>query len=56
MGESSIIAVLPAFNEEISIGSMVLRARKKVDRVILIDDGSTDRTAEVAQLAGASIG
>lgn len=55
MGESSIIVVMPAYNEEIAIGSMVLRARKHVDRVLVIDDGSTDRTAEVAELAGAQV-
>jgi len=55
MGESKIIVVMPALNEELSIGSMVLRARKQVDRVIVIDDGSTDRTAEVAELAGAEV-
>ena len=55
MGESNIIVVMPAYNEEIAIGSMVLRARKQVDRVIVIDDGSTDRTAEVAELAGAEV-
>ena len=50
-----IIAVLPAYNEEVAIGSMVLHARKYVDHVIVIDDGSTDRTSEVAQLAGADV-
>ena len=41
MGESKIIVVMPSLNEELSIGSMVLRARKQADRVIVIDDGST---------------
>lgn len=43
MGESSIIAVMPAFNEEISIGSMVLRARKQVDRLLVIADIEMNR-------------
>ena len=51
----AITALLPAHNEEISIGSVVLRARQYVDRVIVIDDGSSDRTAEVAALAGAEV-
>lgn len=51
----TITAILPAFNEEISIGSVVLHTRQHADHVIVIDDGSTDRTAEVAQLAGAKV-
>lgn len=52
---ASITAILPAFNEEVAIGSMVLRTRLYADRVIVVDDGSSDRTAEVARLAGAEI-
>ena len=37
---SGIVAILPAFNEEVSIGSVVLLARQHADRVILIDCGS----------------
>ncbi len=51
----TITAILPAFNEEVSIGSVVLHTRQHADHVIVIDDGSTDRTAEVAQLAGAKV-
>jgi len=50
-----ITAILPAFNEEIAIGSMALRIQKYVDRVIVIDDGSVDCTSEVAKLAGAKV-
>jgi glycosyltransferase involved in cell wall biosynthesis len=45
---SRTVAVLPAFNEEIAIGSMVLLVKKYVDRVIVVDDGSHDRTTCVA--------
>lgn len=51
----SVVAILPAFNEETSIGSVVLLTRMYVDRVIVVDDGSSDRTAEVARLAGAEV-
>ncbi len=51
----SITALLPAYNEEISIGSVVLRTKQYADRVIVIDDGSCDHTAEVASLAGAEV-
>jgi len=50
-----ICAVLPAYNEELVIGSVILRTKQYVNRVIVVDDGSTDRTAEVAKLAGAEV-
>jgi glycosyltransferase involved in cell wall biosynthesis len=50
-----ITAIIPVFNEEISIGSVVLRAKKYVDSVLVVDDGSIDRTCEVARLAGAEV-
>lgn len=50
-----LCAVLPAYNEELSIGSVVLRTRQYVDRVIVVDDGSSDRTADIARLAGAEV-
>ena len=51
----SITALLPAYNEEVSIGSVDLCTRQFADRVIVVDDGSLDRTAEVALLAGAEV-
>jgi len=53
--QKGLYAVLPAYNEELVIGSVVLRTRQYVDRVIVVDDGSSDRTAEVAKLAGADV-
>jgi glycosyltransferase involved in cell wall biosynthesis len=53
--QKGLYAVLPAFNEELVIGTVVLRTRQYVDRVIVVDDGSSDRTAEVAKLAGADV-
>ena len=50
-----IIAGMPAFNEEKYIGSLVLKTRQYVDKVIVVDDGSTDNTAEIAKLAGAKV-
>ncbi|MBI4303837.1 MAG: glycosyltransferase [Chloroflexi bacterium] len=52
---SKIIVGMPAFNEEKYIGSVVLRARQYAGEVIVVDDGSSDRTAMVAQLAGATV-
>ena len=50
-----IIAILPSFNEEVSIGSIVLLTRLYVDKVIVVDDGSSDRTSEIARRAGAEV-
>ncbi|AKB53800.1 glycosyltransferase (family 2) [Methanosarcina barkeri MS] len=47
--------ILPAFNEEISIGSVVLLTRYYADSVIVVDDGSSDRTADIARKAGAEV-
>jgi glycosyltransferase involved in cell wall biosynthesis len=46
---------LPAFNEEITIGSIVLLAKEYVDTVIVVDDGSSDRTATISEKAGAQV-
>lgn len=50
-----ITVILPAYNEEVSIGSVVLLTRFYADNVIVVDDGSSDRTAEIARKAGAEV-
>lgn len=50
-----IVVALPAYNEEKYIGSLVLQARQYAEQVIVVDDGSADRTAKVAELAGAAV-
>jgi glycosyltransferase involved in cell wall biosynthesis len=51
----TLTTIFPAFNNEISIGTLVLIAKKYTKSVIVVDDGSTDRTAEMAELAGAEV-
>jgi glycosyltransferase involved in cell wall biosynthesis len=50
-----LIVIIPAHNEDRFIGSVVLKSRQYVDTVIVVDDGSTDRTAQVAEAAGAIV-
>jgi glycosyltransferase involved in cell wall biosynthesis len=50
-----LFAIIPAFNHEQVIGSVILQTKQHVDRVIVVDDGSSDRTSEVARLNGAEV-
>ncbi|SRR5579884_476247 len=50
-----VVAVIPAHNEERFIGSVVVSARQCARRVIVVDDGSEDRTAAFARAAGAEV-
>jgi DNA-binding response OmpR family regulator len=54
-GTPNVLAVIPAYNEERFIGSVVLKAAQFAGQVVVVDDGSTDATAEVAQKAGALV-
>jgi dolichol-phosphate mannosyltransferase len=52
----SIAIILPALNEEGKIGRTVQRMpRPLVDHVVVVDDGSTDKTAAEAEAAGAIV-
>jgi len=50
-----IAIVIPAYNEEKRVGSVVKDARAFADCVIVVDDGSTDKTGDVAAAAGATV-
>jgi glycosyltransferase involved in cell wall biosynthesis len=47
-------ALIPAFNEAPYIADVVGRARQQVEEVVVIDDGSSDGTADIARAAGAT--
>jgi len=49
------IAAMLAYNEERTIAKTVLGCKKYVDRVIVIDEGSSDSTAEIAAALGAEV-
>jgi glycosyltransferase involved in cell wall biosynthesis len=50
-----LAAIIPACNEARTIGDVVAGIRRLVDRVIVVDDGSNDATAERARAAGAEV-
>ncbi|WP_445280583.1 glucosyl-3-phosphoglycerate synthase [Streptomyces sp. DSM 118148] len=58
----SVSVVLPALNEEETVGEIVAAVRRDlmrraplVDELVVVDSGSTDRTAQVASAAGARV-
>jgi len=51
----NIIAVIPAYNEENSIGNIILSTKKYVNDIIVYDDGSSDKTSEIAIKYGAKL-
>ncbi|MCL0064217.1 glycosyltransferase family 2 protein [Dehalococcoidia bacterium] len=50
-----VLAAIPCFNTEPFIADVVSNARKYVDQVVVINDGSHDGTAEAARTAGALV-
>lgn len=49
------IAIIPAYNEERTIKSIIKKTKAYVDEVIVIDDNSSDNTAAIARKAGAKV-
>ena len=47
------IAIIPAFNEEEAIESVVKKSFQYVDDVLVVDDGSSDNTFQIAESSGA---
>ena len=52
---SQTAAVIPAYQDEKHIGDIVRRTRERLDHVLVIDDGSSDQTAQRAREAGAEV-
>ncbi|ROR29709.1 glycosyltransferase family 2 protein [Inmirania thermothiophila] len=58
MSETTLTVVLPARNEAAAIGKVVRRVRETLGdgaEILVVDDGSTDGTAAVAEAAGARV-
>ena len=52
---SRTAAVIPAYQDEKHIGEIVRRTRERLDHVLVVDDGSSDHTAQRAREAGAEV-
>lgn len=53
--DQRITVIIPCLNEEQGIEEVLKRMPAFVDQVIVVDNGSTDRTADVAQSYGAQV-
>ncbi len=53
----NVTAVIPAYNEEQTIADVVkcVKSIDKIQKVIVVSDGSTDSTAEIARECGADV-
>ncbi|MFH0867680.1 MAG: glycosyltransferase family 2 protein [Candidatus Woesearchaeota archaeon] len=47
--KKKIFAIIPAYNEEKQINRVIKGTKKYVDKVIVVDDGSKDKTSETAK-------
>jgi glycosyltransferase involved in cell wall biosynthesis len=52
---SAVLVVVPAYNEEQTVGAVVSSLRGHAFDVVVVSDGSRDRTAELAEAAGARV-
>ncbi|MBI4436975.1 MAG: glycosyltransferase family 2 protein [Candidatus Omnitrophica bacterium] len=55
MDHEKIAALVPALNEEKTLGSLIPEIQRWLPHVIVVDDGSTDQTAEVSKKNGAHV-
>ncbi|HSR10246.1 MAG TPA: glycosyltransferase family 2 protein [Thermodesulfobacteriota bacterium] len=55
MNRIPVCAVIPAYNAETSLGNVIDRTREHVHRVIVVNDGSTDSTEDVARGRGVEV-
>ena len=53
--DQAITVIIPCLNEEEGVEQVLQRMPKFVDQIIVVDNGSTDRTAAVAERYGAMV-
>ena len=53
--QPSVKVIIPAFNEEASIGLVVQDIPALVEEVIVVSNGSTDQTEAIAKETGATV-
>lgn len=54
-GHPDVAVVVPAYNEATAIAEVVASVRDRFGTILVVDDGSSDSTAQVAREAGASV-
>jgi len=52
---SMLTAIIPAYNEEKTLGGVLEKVKLFVDKIIVVNDGSNDKTAEIAKQYGAQV-
>jgi len=51
----NVVIGIPAFNEETSIAKVIVRSQRHGNKILVVDDGSTDDTAMIAKALGAVV-
>jgi glycosyltransferase involved in cell wall biosynthesis len=49
------LAVIPCCNEEATVANVILKTKRFVNQVLVVDDGSSDETKKIAKEAGATV-
>lgn len=55
MTTSHVIAIIPAYNEQDTIADAIRRTKPFVDKILVINDGSSDSTKHIAEQSGAVV-
>ncbi|MGN6643969.1 MAG: glycosyltransferase family 2 protein [Verrucomicrobiota bacterium] len=53
--QAECLVIIPCLNECVAIGDLVHTVRRQLPAVLVVDDGSTDATGQIAKSAGAEV-